>query len=133
MIFTSLFLASCGKSDEKIETDMRFVVYEHEESEQITDMISFYMTSDIEPLGRWQYDASGLKNLSVFHESEETNDYGNFLDGGEASYKTLILKPISVGVDTLSFSLENGEKRDYTLIVSKDENGILRIKAEKTN
>lgn len=130
LVFASLSLASCGKSDEKIVTDIRFVVYENEENGQTTDMISFYMTSDIEPFGTWQYNVSGLKNLSVFHESDESNEYGNFLDKGEASYKTLILKPTSVGVDTLSFALENGETRDYKIDITKDKNGIFKIKAE---
>lgn len=129
-IVSSFSLASCGERENTILTNTRFVVYENAETAKKTDMISFYVTSDVKPFGVWEYDVSGLKSLAVFHETEETNDYGTFFDGGVASYKTLILKPVAEGEDTVTFSLENGRKDVYNVSVKKDENGIFRIKAE---
>lgn len=134
LVFASFSLASCEKSKTNtILTETRFVVYENDETAQKTDMISFYMTSDVEPYGKWQYDVSGLKHLFVFYEAEDGGEYGTFFDGGEASYKTLILKPASEGEDIVTFSLENGEKNEYSVKVSKDKDGIFRVKAERIN
>lgn len=130
LILSSFLLVSCEENDYTIITNTRFVVYENDETADITDMISFYLTSDIKPYGKWSYDASGLKSFAVFHEADDDVEYGSFWDGGEASYKTLILKPVAEGEETITFTLEKGEKQEYRIKAAKDEDGIFRIEAE---
>jgi hypothetical protein len=68
--------------------------------------------------------------FETFAETEETKEYGT-MGSQSANYKTLILKPTEEGSAKITFILEKtGEKKEFDLTVSKDENGILRIKAE---
>ncbi len=120
-------LTACGE-DKDIVTEVKFTVYENDG----VDFISFYMTSDVDPLGVWEYNISDNKMFETFLETEETNDYGTFGLGGTASYKTLVLKPASEGSATISFNLTEGDqKKEFSLKVAKDDSGIIRIKCEE--
>ena len=126
-IVLCLSLTACGQ-DKDIVTEVRFTSYENNGS----DIISFYMTSDVKPFGVWEYALSDSKMFETFHESEETNDYGTFGLGGTASYKTLVLKPISEGNATVSFNLTEGDKKqEFSIAIKKDDSGILRIKCDE--
>ena len=117
-------LTSCN-NDLDVVTDVKYSVYENDGS----DMISFYMTSDIDPYGIWEYTIGDSDIFEVFHTSDETKEYGNLFEKREASYPTLILKPKSEGKATVSFSLTSSEEtREYNIEVTKDTSGILRIK-----
>ena len=119
-----LGVTSCG-TDINVETGVKNTVYELDGS----DMISFYMTSDVKPFGVWDYSLDGGV-FETFAETEETKDYGA-LGSRSANYKTLILKPTEEGSAKITFILEKtGEKKEFDLTVTKDENGILRIKTE---
>lgn len=119
-----LGVTSCG-TDISVETGVKNTVYELDGS----DMISFYMTSDVKPFGVWDYSLDG-NVFETFAETEETKEYGT-MGSQSANYKTLILKPTEEGSAKITFILEKtGEKKEFDLTVSKDENGILRIKAE---
>ncbi len=117
-------ISGCG-NDKDIVTEVRFTVYENSGR----DMVSFYMTSDVEPFGVWNVSIPESSGFKVFHESDETNDYGTFGMGGSASYKTLILEPVTEGETTVSFALSKGDKtQEFNLKVTKDDSGMLRIK-----
>jgi hypothetical protein len=119
-----LDVTSCA-TEINVETGVKNSVYELDGS----DMISFYMTSDAKPFGVWDYSLDG-NVFETFAETEETKDYGNF-GSDQANYRTLILKPTEEGSAKITFILEKtGEKKEFDLTVTKDENGILRIKAE---
>lgn len=120
-------LTACGE-DKEIVTEVKFTVYENDG----TDFISFYMTSDVKPLGVWEYTISDSKLFETFLENEETNDYGTFGWGGTASYKTLVLKPVAEGNATITFNLTEGDqKQEFSVNVAKDDSGIFRIKCEE--
>ena len=120
-------LTACGE-DKDIVTEVKFTVYENDG----VDFISFYMTSDVKPLGVWEYNISDKAMFETFLETEETNDYGTFGLGGTASYKTLVLKPVSEGNTTITFNLTEGDaKKEFSLKVAKDDSGIFRIKCEE--
>lgn len=120
-------LTACGE-DKDIVTEVKFTVYENDG----TDFISFYMTSDVKPLGVWEYSISDGKLFETFLETEETNDYGTFGLGGTTSYKTLVLKPVSEGNTAITFNLTEGDaKKEFSLKVAKDDSGIFRIKCEE--
>ncbi len=119
-----LGVTSCG-TDVSVNTEVRNSIYEIKES----DMISFYMTSDVKPNGVWDYSIEG-SIFEIFDETEETKKYGTF-GRQSASYKTLILRPTEEGEAKITFVLQKtGETKEYNLAVTKDENGIFRIKAE---
>lgn len=127
-ILTVPMFCSCGKDDLDVVTGVTYTVYELDGS----DMISFYMTSDQKVYGDWSYsiDESGI--FEVFLENRETKEYGKMKNKGVAVYSTLILKPMSEGEGNISFTLSAGDmKYEYKLSTSKDENGIMRIKAEE--
>ncbi len=117
LILAMLFcivLTSCGEEIDVV-TEARYSVYENEGS----DMISFYMTCDIDKDGKWIYSKDGLKCFDVYLETEETNE--------NAHFQTLILKPTKEGEADVILSLEDGRYCEYIVTVKKDDNGILRI------
>ena len=113
----------------EIVTDVRFTAYDNGDG----DMISFYMTADSDKDGKWEYSADeGEDVFKVFFESEELKDYGTFGMEGTASYKTLVLKPISEGEAEVKFSLtEKDSEKRFSVKVEKDDSGSFRIKAEE--
>ena len=88
-------------------------------------MVSFYLTSDIELEGQWEFSHENLKTLTLAHDLDELQE--------DAYFRTLIFKPIAEGEDIIAFNLTNGIKHEYVVTVSKDEAGIFRIKIAKTN
>ncbi len=127
-ILSAFALSACGKEDD-IVTEVRFTCYDNGDG----DMISFYMTSDVKPFGKWDYSIENQELFDIFMDSEQTDDYGLFGWGGTASYRTLILKPINQGEGTVSFKLSDGDM-DYTFSVNvtKDsETEKFKIDAKK--
>ena len=57
-IFSAFALSACGKEDD-IVTEVRFTCYDNGEG----DMVSFYMTSDVKPFGKWEY---SIENQEIF-------------------------------------------------------------------
>lgn len=110
-------LTSCGEEID-VTTEIRYSVYENEGS----DMVSFYMTCDIDKDGKWIYSKDGLTCLNVYLETEETKE--------NAHFQTLILKPTKEGEADVIFSLEDGRYCEYIVTVAKDDNGVLRIKVK---
>lgn len=93
-----LTLSSCSLKEDDFKTDITYTVYNLGGS----DMVSFYLTSDKEVYGVWEYDTATLTCLEInFVSDENTGD-------DDASRITLALKPIKAGKDTLSFSLSSG-------------------------
>lgn len=93
-----LTLSSCSLKEDDFETDITYTVYNLGGS----DMVSFYLTSDKEVYGVWEYDTATLTCLEInFVSDENTGD-------DDASRITLALKPIKAGKDKLSFSLSSG-------------------------
>ncbi len=120
-------LVSCGNEAE-IETEVRYSVYENDG----IDTVSFYMTSDINADGEWEYEIGDSDLFEIFHTSEETNEIGNFFNKTEASYKTLVLKPLSEGKTVITFSLDRkSEIFEYNVAITKDSSGIFRVKIER--
>lgn len=111
-------LTSCGEDEAttNVDAEIKYSVYENEGS----DMASFYLTSDIEKDGQWEFSHQELKTLSLAHDLDELQN--------DAYYRTLIFKPNSEGEDVLTFTLANGTSREYLIKVSKDDAGIFRIK-----
>lgn len=126
MLLAVLFcicLTSCG-DDIEVDTEVKYTVYENEGS----DMISFYMSSDVNQSGEWEYSLSEIKCFDVFYESAE--------EKSNASYKTLILKPNAETEEaiTIGFTLtESDGRQEFKVSVKKDENGILRITVDDTD
>ena len=115
-IFSAFALSSCGKDDD-IVTEVRFTCYDNGEG----DMVSFYMTSDVNSFGKWEYSIENKEIFDIFMDSEQTDDYGLFGWGGTASYRTLILNPTDEGESTVSFNLTDGNmKYDFSVKVTKD-------------
>ena len=115
-----LTLSSCSLKKDDFETDITYTVYNLGGS----DMVSFYLTSDKEVYGVWEYDTATLTCLEInFVSDENTGD-------DDASRITLALKPIKAGKDTLSFSLSSGgskiKPRTFNLEVT-EENGNFKI------
>lgn len=108
-------LTSCGEDEIQAEADIKYSVYENEG----TDMVSFYLTSDIEKDGQWEFSHQDLTTINLAHDLDELQD--------NAYYRTLIFKPIAEGEEELQFSLTNGTSQCYTVNVSKDDSGIFRI------
>lgn len=111
-------LTSCGEDEAttNVDAEIKYSVYENEGS----DMVSFYLTSDIEKDGQWEFSHQELKTINLAHDLDELQD--------DAYYRTLIFKPKAEGEDTLTFTLANGTSREYLITVSKDDAGIFRIK-----
>ncbi len=119
-----LGLTSCG-DEISFVSGVKNTVYENDGS----DMVSFYMTSDAKSEGIWNYTLEG-ENFEIFAETEEIKKHGSF-DSQKASFKTLILKPTDEGSAKIVFECDkNGDTKEYTLTVTKDENKVLRIKVE---
>ncbi len=115
-IFSAFALSSCGKDDDVV-TEVRFTCYDNGEG----DMVSFYMTSDVNSFGKWEYSIENKEIFDIFMDSEQTDDYGLFGWGGTASYRTLILNPTDEGESTVSFNLTDGNmKYDFSVKVTKD-------------
>ena len=84
-------------------------------------MVSFYMTSDVNSFGKWEYSIENKEIFDIFMDSEQTDDYGLFGWGGTASYRTLILNPTDEGESTVSFNLTDGNmKYDFSVKVTRD-------------
>lgn len=113
-------LAGCG-NDLEVEAEIKYSVYENDGA----DKVSFYLTSDIEKDGKWQYTLDGLTNLAVFETNTQTAE-------DIAEYTTIILKPVGEGEETLSFTLNDGRICEYLVKVKKDNAGILRITVTST-
>lgn len=126
-IFSCIVLSGCG-TGEDIVTEVRYTAYDNGDG----DLISFYMTSDIDSYGKWEYSLDNSDMFTYFFDSEKTEDFGIFGKDGTVSYRTLILEPIAEGETTISFSLTQGETEyQFSIKVEKDENGLMRIKAEE--
>lgn len=127
-IFSAFALSACGKEDD-IVTEVRFTCYDNGEG----DMVSFYMTSDVKPFGKWEYSIENQEIFDIFMDNEQTDDYGLFGWGGTASYRTLILKPTGEGEASLSFNLTDGEmKYNFTVKVTMDsETEKFKIEVKK--
>ena len=115
---------ACKKEKIDFKTEVKYSVYEQVEGDKVFDMVSFYMTSDKKNEGLWEYSAEELSCLSVYHETDSTEQ--------NVSYRTLILKAESEGTEKLSFSL-NGEALEYLIKITKDDKGVLRIKVVDNN
>lgn len=113
-------LAGCG-SDLEVEAEIKYSVYENDGA----DKVSFYLTSDIEKDGKWQYTLDGLTNLAVFETNTQTAE-------DIAEYTTIILKPVGEGEETLSFTLNDGRVCEYLVKIKKDSSGIFRITVSST-
>ena len=111
-------LTSCGDPEIQADAEIKYSVYENEGS----DMVSFYLTSDIEKDGQWEFSHQELKTVNLAHDLDELQD--------NAYYRTLIFKPKAKGEDILTFTLANGTAREYLIKVSKDDAGIFRIKVD---
>lgn len=111
-------LTSCGEDEIQADAEIKYSVYENEGS----DMVSFYLTSDIEKDGQWEFSHQELKTVNLAHDLDELQD--------NAYYRTLIFKPKAEGEDILTFTLANGTAREYLIKVSKDDAGIFRIKVD---
>ena len=126
-LFSCCVFCSCGNEDEVV-TDVKFTIHSTEEN---GTLISFYMTSDTEPMGVWEYSLENEEIFSEFFFNEQTNEYGFLGRGGVASYKTLILKPIKEGTSSISFNLTKGEKKYSFSLTAKEEDGKLVISASE--
>lgn len=126
-LFSCCVFCSCGNEDE-IVTDVKFTIHSTEEN---GTLISFYMTSDTEPMGFWEYSLENEEIFSEFFFNEQTNEYGFLGKGGIGSYKTLILKPIKEGTTSISFNLTKGEKKYSFSLTAKEEDGKLVISASE--
>ncbi len=126
--FIAVLLTACGENEDII-TDVKFSVYESNGS----DMISFYTTSETEVNGKWVYSLDNSQILTVFHDTENEETFGKLFEKKTASYRTVILQPIAEGETFISFKTSKGEAEySFKLTVTKDTDGILRIKVENT-
>lgn len=126
--FIAVLLTACGENEEII-TNVKFSVYESNGS----DMISFYTTSEAEINGKWDYSLDNGQILTVFHDTESEQEFGSLFEKKTASYRTIILKPVAEGEAFISFKTSKGESEySFKLTVTKDKNGVLRIKGEST-
>ena len=125
-LLSAFVLTSCGNEDE-IVTEVRFTVYDNGDG----DMISFYMTSDTEPYGVWESSVENAQLFETFHSSNETNDYGLLGWGGTASYKTLVLKPVSEGETVVSFKLTEGDKNYKFSVKTVKNDDKFKIEAKQ--
>jgi len=122
-------LTSCQELE--YTTGVTYKVYENGEGENLTDLISFYATSETSKDGKWEY---SLESEGIFEEylsNEETKTKSKV----SVTYGTFILKPVSEGETVIAFDLKDSESNIketvyYTLTSAKDEDGIFRITAE---
>lgn len=126
--FIAVLLTSCGENED-IVTNVKFSVYESNGS----DMISFYTTSETEINGKWEYSLDNSQILTVFHDTESEETFGKLFEKKTASYRTIIFQPVAEGEANISFKTSKGESEySFKLTVTKDKEGILRIKGENT-
>lgn len=107
-------LTSCSKTLE-VETGIKYSVYENDGK----DMVSFYLTSDVDRDDVWKYDLKNIEALKV--EFIDTTTESN------ASYITVALSAKAEGEDILTFTLDNGTEKEFLVKCKKDDNGVLRI------
>ncbi len=122
-VLSLILLVGCSDEDVEVANEVKFTVYENGE----TDMASFYMTSEINSVGKWKYEPTGNDIFEVFLENEEEKDFGD----KEASYKTLIIKPKAEGETEIVFSLENGTEKAFTVKAKKNDSNALKLTVEE--
>lgn len=107
-------LTSCSKTLE-VETGIKYSVYENDGK----DMVSFYLTSDVDRDDVWKYDLKNIEALKV--------EFINTTTESNASYITVALSAKAEGEDILTFTLDNGTEKEFLVKCKKDDNGVLRI------
>jgi uncharacterized cupredoxin-like copper-binding protein len=107
-------LTSCSKTLE-VETGIKYSVYENDGK----DMVSFYLTSDVDRDDVWKYDLKNIEALKV--------EFINTTTESNASYITVALSAKAEGEDILTFTLDNGTEKEFLVKCKKDGNGVLRI------
>ncbi len=116
-LFLTVILAfsfcSC-KEDIDLQTGVTYSAYSKDESGSIENYVSFYMTSNKETEGVWEYTIEGDDIFETIDDNEENKEFKD----GIANYKTLILKAKAEGCADITFSLGSA-KRSYSIVVDK--------------
>ncbi len=109
----TLSFCSCKKKID-LETGVTYSTYVLEENGKKESYASFYMTSNKETEGVWEYEIKGDDILEIIESNEENKD----MKGGVANYKTLIVKAIEQGNADITFTL--GDEQ-FTYSVNSDK------------
>ncbi len=136
LIFALLFilplLASCGEKLEYV-CDVEWRIFENRQSEERTDLISFYATAEDNLDGNWSYTFTEEGVLEEYLSNSETKTTKKL----SVTYETFAFKPLKEGETIIAFDLKAADgsivRTKYTSIkVKKDDDGKFRIQAEDT-
>ncbi len=120
----SILTISFCSCKEKIDlnTGVTYRTYTMGEGSGVESYASFYMTSNKETEGVWEYTIEGDDAIKII-ESNETNKE---MKGGIANYKTLVVKATSQGFVDITFKLGD-RKTVYSLVIDKTVDEVLEM------
>lgn len=132
MLFIIPLLTSCGEKLEYV-CDVEWRTFENRQSEERTDLISFYATAEDTVDGNWDYSFTEEGLLEEYLSNSETKTTKKL----SVTYETFAFKPLKEGETIIAFDLKTADgniaRTKYIAIkVKKDDFGKFRITAEET-